>query len=42
LEEKIYFDDTMSPIYDDYNDVYDIFSPPTIEDERDKNPLYAH
>ena len=35
LEEKIYFDDTMSPIYDDYNDVYDIFSPPTIEDESD-------
>ena len=35
LEEKIYFDDTMSTIYDDYNDVYDIFSPPTIEDESD-------
>ena len=35
LEEKIYFDDTMSPIYDDYNDVYDIFSPPTIEYESD-------
>jgi hypothetical protein len=30
-EEKIYFDDTMPPIYDDYNDEYDIFSPPTIE-----------
>ena len=35
LEEKIYFDDTMSPIYDDYNDEYDIFSPPTSEDESD-------
>ena len=35
LEEKIYFDDTMSLIYDDYNGVYDIFSPPTIEDESD-------
>src|SRR3954468_23677549 len=30
-EEKIYFDDTMPPIYDDYNDDYVIFSPPTIE-----------
>jgi hypothetical protein len=26
MEEKIYFDDTMPPIYDDYNDEYDIFS----------------
>jgi hypothetical protein len=24
-EEKVCFDDTMSPIYDDYNDEYDIF-----------------
>jgi hypothetical protein len=31
--EKIYFDDTIPPIYDDYNDEYDIFSPPTIEDK---------
>ena len=31
LEEKIYLDDTMPPIYDDYNDEYDILSPPTIE-----------
>jgi hypothetical protein len=30
-EEKIYFDDTILPIYDDYNDDYVIFSPPTIE-----------
>jgi hypothetical protein len=30
-EEKIYFDDTIPPIYDDYNDEYDIFGPPTIE-----------
>src|SRR4051794_12911651 len=30
-EEKIYFDDTLPPVYDDYNDDYDIFSPPTIE-----------
>jgi len=33
FEEKIYFDDTMPPIYDDYNDEYDVFSPPTIEDK---------
>jgi hypothetical protein len=33
MEEKIYFDDTMPPIYDDYNDDYDIFSPPTIEEK---------
>ena len=32
-EEKIYFDDTMFPIYDDYNDDYVIFSPPTIEEK---------
>jgi hypothetical protein len=32
-EEKIYFDDTIPPIYDDYNDEYDIFSPPTIEEK---------
>ena len=24
MEDKIYFDDTMPPIYDDYNDEYDI------------------
>jgi hypothetical protein len=33
MEEKIYFDDTMPPIYDDYNDEYDIFSPPSIEEK---------
>jgi hypothetical protein len=33
MKEKIYFDDTIPPIYDDYNDEYDIFSPPTIEEE---------
>src|SRR3954471_17433946 len=32
-EEKIYFDDTMPPIYDDYNDNYVIFSPPNIEEK---------
>jgi hypothetical protein len=32
-EEKIYFDDTIPPIYDHYNDEYDIFSPPTIEEK---------
>ena len=32
-EEKIYFDDTMPPIYDDCNDEYDIFSLPTIEEK---------
>jgi hypothetical protein len=32
-EEKIYFDDTMPPIYDDCNDECDIFSPPTIEEK---------
>ena len=32
MEEKIYFDDTIPPIYDVYNDEYDIFSPSTIED----------
>ena len=32
-EENIYFDDTMPPIYDDYNDDYVIFSPPTIEEK---------
>ena len=32
FEEKIYFDDTLLPIYD-YNDEYDVFSPPTIEDK---------
>jgi hypothetical protein len=33
MEEKIYFDDTMPLIYDDYNDECDIFSPPTIEEK---------
>jgi hypothetical protein len=33
MEEKIYFDDTIPPIYDDYNDDYDIFSPPTIQEK---------
>jgi hypothetical protein len=33
MEEKIYFDDTIPPIYDDYNDEYDIFSPNTIEEK---------
>ena len=27
----IAYDDTLPPIHDDYNDEYDIFSPPTIE-----------
>src|SRR3954471_8934738 len=30
LEEKICYDDTIPPIYDDYNDEHGIFSPPTI------------
>ena len=33
LEEEICYDDTMPPIYDDYNDDYVIFSPPTIEEK---------
>src|SRR3954471_14267801 len=33
MEEKIYFDETVAPIYDDYNDDCVIFSPPTIEEE---------
>ena len=33
LEEDIYFDDTLPPIYDDYNDELDVFSPPNIEDK---------
>ena len=33
MEEKNYFDDTLPPIYDDYNDDYHIFSPPTIEEK---------
>src|SRR6266699_5211629 len=32
MEEKIYFDDALPPIYDDNNDEYVIFSPPTIEE----------
>ena len=30
---SISYDDTKPPIYDDYNDEYDIFSPPTIKEE---------
>ena len=30
---SIAYDDTKPPIYDDYNDEYDIFSPPTIEEK---------
>ena len=33
LKEEIFFDDTMPPIYDDYNDEGDTFSPPTIDDK---------
>ncbi len=33
LGEEICYDDTMPPIYDDYNDDYVIFSPPTIEEK---------
>src|SRR4051812_34842264 len=35
LEDRysIAYDDTKPPIYDDYNDEYDIFSPPTIEEK---------
>src|SRR4051794_7446450 len=32
-EEIFYFDDTMPPIYDNYNNDCVIFSPPTIEEE---------
>jgi hypothetical protein len=32
-EMKIYFDDTIPPIYDDYDDEYDIFNPPTVEEK---------
>ena len=32
-ENSIAYDDTLPPIYDDYNDEYDIFSPPTIEEK---------
>ena len=43
LEEKIWFDDTLPPIYDNYNHC-DIFSPPTIEDivyvDYDMPPIY--
>src|SRR3954462_5458163 len=36
---SIAYDDTKPPIYDDYNDEFDIFSPPTIEEKinRDYN-----
>ena len=41
---KKYFDDTIPLIYDDYNDEYDIFSPPTIEEkiccDYDMPPIY--
>jgi hypothetical protein len=30
---SIAYDDTIPPIYDAYNDEYDIFSPPTIEEK---------
>ena len=35
LEDSYYiaYDDTKPPIYDDYNDEYDIFSLPTIEEK---------
>ena len=33
MEEKLFFDDTMPPIYDDYNDEYGSFSPPTIDEQ---------
>src|SRR6266567_7034874 len=33
MEEKIYFDDTLPPIYDDCKDEHVIFSPPTIEEK---------
>src|SRR3954466_14338148 len=33
IEEEIYFDDMVPPIYDDYNDDCVIFRPPTIEEE---------
>jgi hypothetical protein len=33
LVEKIYFDYTLPPIYDDYNDDYVIFSSPTFEEK---------
>src|SRR3954470_2508353 len=31
LGEKVFFNDTLPPIYDDYNDEYDIYNPRTIE-----------
>jgi hypothetical protein len=30
---SIAYDDTIPPVYDDYNDEYDIFSPPTIKEK---------
>jgi hypothetical protein len=30
---SITYDDTIPPVYDDYNDEYDIFSPPTFEEK---------
>ena len=44
LKEEICFDDTIPPIYDDYNDECDLFSPPTIEHkvyyDYDMPPIY--
>ena len=34
IEEKIYFDDTLPPIYDDYNDS-GLLVPPVMEDKFD-------
>ena len=34
IEEKIYFDDTLPPIYDDYNDI-GLLVPPVMEDKFD-------
>ena len=44
FEEEICFDDTIPPIYDDYNDECDLFSPSTIEHkfpcDYDMPPIY--
>ena len=43
FEEEIYFDDTLPPIYDDYNNCY-ILVPPTLVDkvyfDYDMPPIY--
>ena len=39
IEEKIYFDDTLPPIYDDYNDS-SLLVPPVMEDEFDYDFFY--